>query len=78
MLIAEPIWFSVTVKLLVGNWIVLGYFIFMNKSGYGFRLFFALLYPFEYIEPPDARVTASSKVYKKKVFATVSFCKYET
>ena len=66
-------------KLLVGNWIVLGYFIFMNKSGYGFRLFFALLYPFEYIEPLDARVTASSKVYKiSKVFAIVSFCEYET
>ena len=40
MLAAEPKWFSFTVKILIGPEMVLGYFIFKNKSGYGLRLFF--------------------------------------
>ena len=40
MLTAEPFWFSFTTKLNIGPRMVLGYFIFYKKSGYGFRLFF--------------------------------------
>ena len=35
-LTAELLWFSFTVKLLIDPEMVLGYFILINKSGYGF------------------------------------------
>ena len=39
-LTTEPIWFSFKVKLQIGTEVVVGYFIFIIKSGYSFRLLF--------------------------------------
>ena len=47
-LTAVPVWFSFSVKLLTDSRMGLSGFIFINKSGHGFRLHFALLFPFYY------------------------------
>ena len=44
---------------------VLGYFIFINKSGYGFRFFLLLLYILSYKEPLYARGAAASIIQNK-------------
>ena len=54
-LTAELIGFSVTVKLVIGPELVSGYFIFLNKSRYGFRLFFCSYIFLKIYEYLDAR-----------------------
>ena len=62
MLAAEPKWFSITVKLLKGPEMVLGYFIFINKSGYSLKLFFLPFHKPSNIELQDARGRAASNL----------------
>ena len=52
-------------KLHIDPEMVLGYFIFINKYGYGFRLFSYLSITHSNIEPLDARGTATSPIIKK-------------
>ena len=64
-LTSEPIWISFTVKHLIGPEIILGYYIFINKYLYVFRLF--VCPSIFHIEPLDGngRGTAASYRYRK-------------
>ena len=68
----EPLSFFFQVGFLIGSKMVFCYLIILNKSGYGFRLFFFPFHIPSNIEPLDAKGARAS--YLKRVKAEKLWC----